>query len=82
MKIFKTMKKLQKKSVATIATIILVSIGIIILDVLLCIATFRGIDQCSAEQIVGKVVFLIILVTAATAFFGGLLYCIYNDKEN
>lgn len=80
-KIFKTMKKLQKKSAATIATIILVSVGIIILDVLLCIATFRGIDQCTAEQIIGKVVFLIVLVAAATAFFGGLLVCIYTDKD-
>lgn len=76
------MKKIKQKSVVTIVTIALVSIGILLLDALLCVATFRNIDECTAEQIVGKVVFLIILVTAATAFFGGMLYCIYNDKEH
>lgn len=76
------MKKIKQKSVFTIVTIALVSIGILMLDALLCVATFRNIDECTTEQIVGKVVFLIILVTAATAFFGGLLYCIYSDKEN
>lgn len=76
------MKKIKQKSVFTIITLVLVSVGILVLDTLLCIATFRGIDQCSAEQIAAKVVFLIILVTAATAFFGGMLYCIYNDKEH
>lgn len=76
------MKKIKQKSVFTIITLVLVSVGILVLDTLLCIATFRNIDECTAEQIVGKVVFLIILVTAATVFFGGLLYCIYSDKEN
>lgn len=76
------MKKIKQKSVFTIVTIALISIGILLLDALLCVATFRNLDECTAEQIVGKVVFLFVLVTAATAFFGGLLYCIYNDKEN
>lgn len=76
------MKKIKQKSVFTIATITLISIGILLLDVLLCVAAFRNLDECTAEQIVGKVVFLIILVTAATAFFGGLLVCIYTDKYN
>ena len=73
------MKKIKQKSAFAIVTIALISIGI---DALLCVAAFRNIDECTAEQIVGKVVFLILLVAAATAFFGGLLYCIYNDKEN
>lgn len=76
------MKKIKQKSVFTIITLVLVSVGIIILDALLCIATFRGIDQCSAEQIVAKVAFLIVMVAAATAFFGGLLVCIYTDKSH
>lgn len=76
------MKKIKQKSVVTIVTIALVSIGILLLDALLCVATFRNLDKCTAEQIVGKVLMLIVLVTAATAFFGGLLYCIYSDKEN
>lgn len=76
------MKKIKQKSVVTIVTIALVSIGILLLDALLCVATFRNIDECTTEKIVGKVVFLIILVAAATAFFGGMLYCIYNDKEH
>lgn len=74
------MKKIKQKSVFTIITLVLVSVGIIILDALLCIATFRNIDECTAEQIVAKVVFLILLVAAATAFFGGLLVAIYTDK--
>lgn len=74
------MKKIKQKSVFTIVTIALISIGILLLDALLCFATFRNIDQCTAEQIVSKVVFLIILVAAATAFFGGLLVAIYTDK--
>lgn len=73
------MKKIKVKSVFTIA---LISIGIFLLDALLCVAAFRNLDECTAEQIVGKVVLLIIGVTVATAFFGGLLYFIYTDKYN
>lgn len=76
------MKKMKQKSVFTISTITLISIGILLLDALLCFAVFRNIDECTAGQIVGKVLMLIVLVTAATAFLGGLLYCIYSDKEN
>lgn len=76
------MKKIKQKSVVTIVTIALVSIGILLLDALLCVATFRNLDKCTDEQIVGKVLMLIVLVTAATAFFGGLLVCIYTDKSH
>lgn len=76
------MKKIKQKSAFAIVTIALISIGILMLDALLCVAAFRNIDECTSEQIACKVVLLILLVAAATAFFGGLLYCIYNDKEN
>lgn len=76
------MKKIKEKSAFAIVTIALISIGILMLDALLCVAAFRNIDECTSEQIACKVVLLIIGVTVATAFFGGLLVCIYNDKEH